>query len=262
MSDLLHTIEKVPKDKHLIIFDVDGTLTKSKTPVESEMALLFTQLLEKHKAAIIGGASFEQFQIQFLNKLPNQSAISENLFAMPLDGGAFYQNKEGKWQKVYQKDFSPEEKAKVFKAFELAFKDTGYLRSYHTYGEQIEDRGSVIAFSALGQHAPLEEKNEWLLNHPTTRAGLVLKLREYLPEMEVQEAGITSIDVTLGGVDKKFGIEQLLSYLKMAPSDALFIGDDFKSDGNDFPATESGVMCFQVTSPDQTKELIKYLLAK
>ena len=29
------------------------------------------------------------------------------------------------------------------------------------WGEQIEDRGSQITFSALGQQAPLEEKEKW-----------------------------------------------------------------------------------------------------
>jgi len=30
-----------------------------------------------------------------------------------------------------------------------------------TWGEQIEDRGSQITYSALGQQAPIEEKKKW-----------------------------------------------------------------------------------------------------
>ena len=43
--------------KTLIIFDLDGTLAKSKQPIESEMATLLSRLLDVVKVAIISGGA-------------------------------------------------------------------------------------------------------------------------------------------------------------------------------------------------------------
>jgi len=41
--------------KQLVIFDLDGTLTKSKSTIEPEMAELISKLLINRKVAIISG---------------------------------------------------------------------------------------------------------------------------------------------------------------------------------------------------------------
>ncbi len=43
----------------------------------------------------------------------------------------------------------------------LGIVKVGDFRIAETWGEQIEDRGSQITFSALGQQAPIEEKKKW-----------------------------------------------------------------------------------------------------
>ena len=53
-------------NKEIIIFDMDGTLTKSKSVVDKKMACLICQLLDKKIVAVISGADFSQFKKQFL----------------------------------------------------------------------------------------------------------------------------------------------------------------------------------------------------
>ena len=72
-------------------------------------------------------------------------------------------------------------------------------------------------------------------------------------------AGLTSIDVIRKGIDKKFAIEKLMEYLNISIADTLFVGDAFGPAGNDSPALESGVLCFKVKSPQDTKNLIKHI---
>ncbi len=79
--------------------------------------------------------------------------------------------------------------------------------------------------------------------------------------MDVKIAGLTSIDITRRGMNKKFGIEQLLAHLQLAPADALFVGDAFAPEGNDAPSLESGVLCFKVSSVQNTKDLVRHLLS-
>ena len=56
MGDLIRTIREVPKDKQLIVFDLDGTLAESKTEIKSETAVLVSRLLKVKKVGIIGGS--------------------------------------------------------------------------------------------------------------------------------------------------------------------------------------------------------------
>lgn len=261
MSNLIHTIEKVPKNKKLIIFDLDGTLTESKVEIGKEIAFLLDSLLKEKKVGIIGGGMIERFKIQVLAGLA-QDAELENLFLFPLNGGSFYKYQSGEWQKIYSQELLKEEKVSIWDALYKVLKDIGHIRPSKIYGEQIQDRGSQITFSALGQEAPLDEKIRWSKEHDADRFRMALKLQEYLPDMEVKIAGLTSIDITRKGIDKKFAVEKLTEYLKISISNTLFIGDAFGPDGNDSPTLESGVLCFKIESIQDTKNLIKHILDK
>ena len=48
------------KDKKIAMFDLDGTLTASKSPLEQEMASLLTGLMKKIKEAVISGGGYPQ----------------------------------------------------------------------------------------------------------------------------------------------------------------------------------------------------------
>lgn len=256
MDKLINKIQEIPKGKSVFVFDLDGTLAESKTNIDSEMGALLTQLLARGKVAIVGGAKLEQLGSQ----LPENITKNSNLFLLPLDGGSFYVPKGDEWEKVYFQNLTDEEKKKIFESFEKVFKDIGYVQPAKIYGDIIEDRGGQVTFSALGQNAPLEEKEKWNKENGDERFKLTSKLKNYLPDMEVRIAGLTSIDVTKKGIDKKFGIEQIIKYLNVSKEDVIFFGDALEPEGNDYPALESGVTCFKVESVQDTKNALKYIL--
>ena len=66
------------------------------------------------------------------------------------------------------------------------------------WGEVIEDRGSQITFSALGQQAPLDEKKQWDPDF-TKRKRMKAMLDKLIPEFSVRLGGSTSVDVTKHG---------------------------------------------------------------
>lgn len=258
MENLITKIEEVPKGKKLIVFDLDGTLTDSKMVVDVEMGNLLGKLLKVKKVGVVGGGAIDRFKTQILDSI--QDVPLENMFLLPLNGGAFYQYKNGSWGRLYSEELSDEEKKKIQEAFKLALEETNYPRPERLYGEQMDDRGGQVTFSALGQNAPLEEKAEWLRRYESIHLQLALKVQEYLPDMEAKTAGLTSIDVTRKGIDKKFAIQKLMQHVGISPIDTLFVGDAFGPDGNDTPALGAGVQCFKVTSPADTKKLISFLL--
>jgi HAD superfamily hydrolase (TIGR01484 family) len=180
---------------------------------------------------------------------------------LPLDGGSFYRYKDNAWQEVYKHNLSLFQRKTIEETFTQVLAEIGYVQPKKIYGDIIDDRGSQMTWSALGQKAPLEEKEKWNKENNKIRFKIVAKLKEYLPDMEARVAGLTSVDVTLKGIDKKFGIEQVIKYLNLSKTDALFFGDALEADGNDAPALEAGVMCYQVSSIQNTKEAIQYLLS-
>src|SRR3546814_5530694 len=79
---------------------------------------------------------------------------------MPTTGTKLYRFINGAWRAVYAELFDDAEKATIRAAFDQALTDAG-LADERIWGERIEDRGSQITFSGLGQAAPLKEKEAW-----------------------------------------------------------------------------------------------------
>jgi hypothetical protein len=63
-------------------------------------------------------------------------------------------------EKLYSEDFTADEKEQIISSLKKAIEEAGF-KVEKTWGEIIEDRGSQITYSALGQQAPLEEKKKW-----------------------------------------------------------------------------------------------------
>ncbi len=251
---------KILAYKKIIAFDLDGTLTESKSNLDKEMADLLCELMRYKRVAVMGGGNYGQFQQQFLRYLKCPKSRLKNLLLLPTSGAALYQSKKGKWVKVYQNIFSRVEKSKIFDAFNKAFKDIKYKKPKKTYGEIIEDRKSQITFSALGQKAPLNEKERWNKTNDV-RPHLKMALEKYLPEFEVRLGGLTSIDVTKKGVDKAYGIGQLLKLFKLQKNEIVYIGDALYEGGNDEAVLRAGIETVGVDGPAETKNIIRQLLA-
>ena len=241
-------------NKKLIIFDLDGTLAPSKSRLEDDMAVLFTELLKKRKVAVISGGGYKQFMIQFLNSLPVADCFS-NLYLLPTSGTRFLVWKQD-WKEVYVNSLTKPEKEKILNVLNSAYNMSGIPKPETLYGEQIEDRDSQITFSALGQSAPLEKKMAWDPDR-SKRETLLNLAKEKLPEFDVRIGGSTSIDVTRRGLNKGYGIRKLEEFFKLTVDDIIFIGDAIFPGGDDYPAKAMGVDCISVKGPAETKELIK-----
>jgi phosphomannomutase len=140
--------------KKLIVFDLDGTLAESKSAIDTEMAALLQDLLGIVKVAVISGGDWPQFEKQLLSNLSQDERLI-NLSLLPTCGTKFFQY-AGNWKKLYSEDFTADEKEKIVGSLKKAIEAVGF-KAEKVWGEQIEDRGSQITFSALGQQAPLEE---------------------------------------------------------------------------------------------------------
>jgi len=71
--------------KKLIVFDLDGTLAESKSPLDAEMAKLLPVLMGIVKVAVISGGNWPQFEKQVLANLPHDERLN-NLSLLPTCG--------------------------------------------------------------------------------------------------------------------------------------------------------------------------------
>ncbi|NLR58102.1 HAD-IIB family hydrolase [Chitinophaga polysaccharea] len=239
--------------KKLIVFDLDGTLAESKAAIDPEMSTLLYSLLQVARVAIISGGAWPQFQKQVLAHLPDDERL-QRLSILPTCGTQFYEYNRG-WNKRYSEDFSADEKAKIIGALQAVVATLGYQPAQH-WGDTIEDRGSQITFSALGQKAPLEEKKKWDPDF-SKRQQMKTLLEKMIPEFSINLGGTTSVDITKPGIDKAYGIHKLRDILIIGLTEMLFVGDAIFPGGNDYPAREAGVDCIKVRDPDETKRVIE-----
>jgi HAD superfamily hydrolase (TIGR01484 family) len=243
--------------KKLIVYDLDGTLAESKSSLDVEMSALLHALLDLVTVAVISGGDWPQFEKQLLSILPKDECL-RNLLLLPTCGTKFFRY-DGIWKKIYSEDLNPDEKEKIISSLKKACDETG-SNVEKVWGEVIEDRGSQITFSALGQQAPLEDKDKWDPDY-TKRKKIKAILDTLIPEFSVQMGGATSIDVTKPGIDKAYGIGKLRDILGVSLKEMIFLGDALFAGGNDYPAEEAGVVSIEVRNPNETKLVTKAIIA-
>jgi HAD superfamily hydrolase (TIGR01484 family) len=242
--------------KKLIVFDLDGTLAPSKQPLGKDVAEWIGKLLAKCRVAVISGGAWPQFEKQLLANLPADVPL-DRLSLLPTSGTRFM-TYDGKWNQLYAEDFTTDEKQRIIAALNEVFDNSGFKPDQH-WGEIIEDRGSQITLSALGQEAPLEAKEKWDPDF-AKRKVMQAKLALLLPEFSIGRGGSSSLDVTRPGIDKAYGIAKLNEVLGIAIPEMLFVGDALFEGGNDYPARRSGVDCIQVAGPPETIKVIETVI--
>jgi HAD superfamily hydrolase (TIGR01484 family) len=244
--------------KKLVAFDLDGTLAESKQPLDDEMATILAHLSHVADVCIISGGDWPQFQKQVVSRLPAE-ASRERFWIMPTTGTKLYRFEDGAWVCQYADLFSDEERARIIAEVRSGIDRLG-IAPAQVWGEQVEDRGSQITFSALGQEAPLMPKEEWDPKQEKRRK-LQADLQPRMPDLSVRLGGATSIDITRAGVDKAYGMERLAALSGIAKTEMLFFGDALYAGGNDAPVRETAhIDSVQVYAVAETKRAVEAVI--
>lgn len=251
--------EFVNTPPRLVAFDLDDTLAPSKTAIDPRMGSLLLVLLERVDVCIISGGQYGQFSAQVLENLPGATADAlGRLHLMPTCGTQYYRHQEGAWAQIYAQNLTEDEKERALAAVEGEARALGYWES-ETWGPILEDRGSQITFSALGQAAPVAEKTAW---DPTGVKKNTLReaVAALIPDLEVRSGGSTSVDITRQGIDKAYGMTRLAELTGITLDEMLFVGDRLDESGNDYPVKALGVDCVAVEGWHDTAEFLDTLI--
>ena len=243
----------------LVAFDLDDTLAPSKSAIDPRMGALLVALAERVPVAIISGGQLAQFRAQVVERLPEAAAsVRDRFHLMPTCGTQYYRLDDSGIVTVYAHALTDDEKSRALAAVEEEARRLQLWES-ETWGPILEDRGSQITFSALGQRAPLEAKVAW---DPTgeRKSALRAAVAARIPDLEVRSGGSTSVDITHRGIDKAYGMRQLSEQTGIPLDDMLFVGDRLDPDGNDYPVLAMGVECRAVEGWEDTADYLAGLI--
>lgn len=243
----------------LVAFDLDDTLAPSKGAIDPRIARLLRTLLHSVEVAIISGGNEAQFRTQVIEQLGDTDAADlARLHLLPTCGTRYLRHDGVEFAPVYAHDLSDEQKTAALTALREEAERLGLWES-EPWGEILEDRGSQITFSALGQRAPRDAKHDW---DPSgaKRASLRDAVAARLPGLEVRSGGSTSIDITQEGIDKAFGMRELAERTGIPLTSMLFYGDRLDEGGNDYPVLAMGVPSVAVEGWEDTADKLDALL--
>lgn len=244
----------------LVAFDLDDTLAPSKSAIDPRMLDLLERLLQRVEVCVISGGNFEQFDAQLLSGLGHLSEETlAGLHLLPTCGTQYFRRVDGSWSASYKEVLTDDQKTRAIDALTTEANRLG-LWEAETWGDIIEDRGSQITFSALGQQAPVEAKKAW---DPTgeKKNSLRSAVAALVTDLEVRSGGSTSVDITRKGIDKAYGMRKLAEQTGYTLDEMLFVGDRLDPEGNDYPVLALGVTCHAVEGWEDTADFLDDFLS-
>ncbi len=233
--------------KHFF-FDLDNTLTRSRTLMDAAHQEIFRKLCAEKDVVVVTGGQISQIQKQI------PPSFNGQYFALSQSGNhAVAKNGEALWSERFtaqQKEAVLALIRTIHDEIKLSVKDENDL---------VEDRGSQISYSLIGHHEDTSTK-EAFDPGAHTRLAILDRHKEELVQLrasgaDVRPGGTTTFDFIIDGRHKGFNITRLLEHEGWKKEDCLYIGDALFPGGND--ETVIGVIpTHAVQDPNETFEFI------
>ena len=205
------------------IFDVDGTLTPSRSRITEEFLPFFNQFIEKNDVYLVTGSdrakTLEQITPEIYNKCKRVYNCS---------GSDVYEGDKN----VYRDDWELPKEVESFLYDEL-----DYSQFMIRNGNHIERRPGGVNFTILGRaEDPFIGRDRYVEwdRQTNERQDIAERIRNQFPDLTVAVGGQTGIDIGPLGADKS----QILRDFT-ADDEIHFFGDMMQEGGNDYSLGEA-----------------------
>lgn len=235
--------------KKYIFFDLDNTLTRSRSEVTKEMSMLLKKLSNAHEVIVVSGASAKQITLQLGGSLSGRywSMGQNGNVCIDKFGKILWENKMHWMQKLevfmYAKKIAD---ARVFK--------------YKNKLDLVDDRGCQISLSVFGHTEPIAIK-EAIDPDQKLRQTILRRFPFKSTDVEVKIAGTTCLDFFIKGKNKGSNVGELYKKMKWKKSECLYVGDALFKNGND-ESVIGVILTKAVRDPSDTENVITELLKK
>ncbi len=258
--------------KKVIILDYDNTIAEPKSPPSDEMIFLLKNILESKKVAILtagrsikglrdlliltAGRSIKGLRdLLISNTKLNNPDLLKNLLLCPKYGNLIFEYEDG-WFVLYESTNISQREKRIIERAVRRVKWKSYVPKSNSK-QRVHDKGSVISINCLGNDSTDLEKDNW------DRDGNIRKkikeelLKRLGKKYEIFITGRNTIDIVPKEMNKADNILRLLELISESKENAVYIGDEFNPDGNDYPILSTGIKIHHVKSPIETKVVLE-----
>ncbi|MDR3571822.1 MAG: HAD-IIB family hydrolase [Candidatus Pacebacteria bacterium] len=211
--------------KH-IFFDMDDTLTLSKSAMDVAHVPLFLELCASHDVIVVSGQDEQNIRRQ----IPSEA---DGRYYLLTQNGNHAIDKNG--TVMWYEEFSAQQKEAIM-AFIKTVHDELALQ-VKDENDLVEDRGSQISYSLIGHHEEVAKKKAF---DPKAEKRIQI-LREHAAEVdalkqlgvEISAGGTTCFDIILLGRNKGFNVARLIEHEGWKKDESLYVGDALEPGRND-----------------------------
>lgn len=201
--------------KHLF-FDMDDTVTLTRTPMEDDVYELYASVPKD--IIIVSGAHVDQIQTQVRNLPLFRLGQNGNQAIDPL--GAL----------LWEEQLDEIHTQKINEHIKQMLSHTTHTVS--NPDDLVEHRGSQISYSLIGHHEETDVKRAFDPDQKI-RKMLLKKVPFDHDDVEVKIGGTTCFDYFQKGKNKGHNVQKLIERMGWNSDEALYFGDSLFPGGND-----------------------------
>jgi HAD superfamily hydrolase (TIGR01484 family) len=225
-----------------IFFDMDGTVTRSRTPITEDLRNALQSLMDRNvDVIIISGQSVEAIRSQ----------VGVGTHFMGQNGNHAVEAQSG--VVLWQNALSDGEKKEIMTHIAAM----PHMWDEHTREKYIEDRNSQIAYSLIGFKEETSKKETYDPGG-MKRTELLKRYPLVSDNVEVKIAGTTTLDYIKKGSHKGTNVEMLIRRFGWRKEDCIYIGDQLYPGGND-EVVLGVIEAKEVQNPSETLAFIRGL---
>lgn len=233
-----------PSSYQHVFFDLDGTLTRSRTTITKEMKDILAKLQASGRdVVIVSGAQ--------KSRLDEQGDHFSCVY-LAQNGNHSYLLPDGK--DIWHDELSPSEKGEIMKHI-ASIPPTWPIKDEN---DLVEDRGSQISYSLLGHHEDIGKK-EAFDPGGAKRTALLKQYPLTSDAVEVKIGGTTTFDYFKKGRTKGHNVARYIEMQGWNKDECVYVGDALFPGGND-EAVVGVIDVQQVGGPEETMRFIQSIL--
>lgn len=232
----------------VIAFDLDGTLTQHKTKLDEETNRTLSALSDKYRLLMAGAGTCRRIFEQ-MNRFPID--IIGNYGLQYAEYNPQIHDIEVKSETVLDCDRESVEKRADIIRTTYGFTDyKGKSVEFHPSG--------CVTIALIGTEADIGDK---LAFDPSRekRAKIYDKVVSLFPDYNVFIGGSSSFDMVPAPYNKRYALDEYCSSHGLSHDEVLYVGDDYRTGGNDSAVYNSDFPFLCTDDYRVTKDLLKNL---
>ena len=228
-------------EKTTYCFDVDGTLTPSRSVMDEKFRKEFLDFASKHDVCLVTGSDYPKTLEQV-----GQEVIDACSFVFNCCGNEVRTRDKVKYQSAWKPGGT------LLLTLEYEKRKSEFpIRT----GKHIETRIGMVNFSVVGRNATKEDRAAYVKWDEEMNERLIIssRLRTLFSELDCTIAGETGLDIYPKGKDKSQVREWIENKL-------VFFGDRCEYGGNDYPLAKVADVVYNVKNWEETREKLAALV--